>query len=113
MGGQTAWGYEQPNGTVRYVCTFSASGFDELRDDVIHRRVRYNADVTEAVGSVEEYFSDMLGEEEDTNWRVLYKLDGTTLCRSWGWPGDIIFRPLNLQNTPTAAEEQRRREGPL
>jgi hypothetical protein len=113
MGGQTAFGYEQTNGTVLYACTFSAVMFEEIRDDVIHRRVRYNADLTEAAGSVEEYFSKELDDEEDTFWRVLYRLDGTTLCRNCLWRGDIIFRPLNWQNTPTAVEEQQRRGVPL
>ena len=95
MGGQTAFGYEQPDGTVKYAVTFSAIGIDECLQFIVKRASRYDAELTETATSLEDYFIEQRFEEEDTSWRILYRLDGTTLCRSWGLKGDLVFFPPN------------------
>jgi predicted nucleic acid-binding Zn ribbon protein len=93
MGGQTTFGYEQSDGTVKYGVTFPALQFDEMRNEILRRVPVDNAPLTDIASSVEDYFSDERSNSEDTAWRVLYMLDGTTVCRSPLMPGDLVFIP--------------------
>lgn len=96
MGGQTAFGYEQEDGTVLYVCIFPAKMFDEIIGYFSDRTMPIKSDLTDVAESVEDYFSQQRDNDEDTVWRVLYRSDGTTLCRVWSMPGDIVYIPRNL-----------------
>ena len=96
MGGQTTFGYEQEDGTVLYGVTFPALMFDEMRDAILQRRAIYLVSFETCASSIEDYFSGERSCEEDTAWRVLYMLDGTTQCRSPCMPGILRFTPLQL-----------------
>jgi hypothetical protein len=96
MGGQTTFGYEQDDGRVLYAITFPAMMFDEIRGYIIDRSIPSNTPITEEALTINDYFSKERDEDEDTVWRVLYRLDGTTLCRVWSMPGDIVYTPMNL-----------------
>jgi hypothetical protein len=95
MGEETAFGYEQEDGIVIYVLSNTDSGLEELIPFIDKRTIDTNCSSKRIANSVEEYFSDSFREhnEEDTRWRILYKLDGTTLCRAWVTKYDIVFVP--------------------
>jgi hypothetical protein len=95
MGGQTAFGYEQENGSVIYVLTNTDSGLDELIPLIDKRIVDSDCSSKRVANSVEEYFSESFikDNQEDTCWRILYKLDGTVLCRAWMTKYDVVFVP--------------------
>ena len=83
MGGQTAFGYEQEDGSVKYGLSSSAEGPCSALEQV-------DVELCKTAISAEAYFNKVTDEAvdpeedwEDTMWRILYKLDGTTVCRSW------------------------------
>jgi hypothetical protein len=83
MGGQTAFGYEQEDGSVKYGLIWASEG-------PLSALERVDVELLKTAISAEAYFNkvtdiDVDPEEdwEDTMWRILYKLDGTTVCRSW------------------------------
>jgi len=88
MGGQTAFGYEQEDGSVKYGLSSPAEGPCSALNLLLERRVE--VELSKTAISVEEYFNkvtniDVDPEEdwEDTVWRILYKRDGTIVCRNW------------------------------
>lgn len=85
---QTAFGYEQEDGYVRYVLT-RAYSLDELFEFMSKRHTPHKIGVSFVVNTLEEYFSI---EKENTIWRVVYLLDGTALCRHISTKGDILYR---------------------
>jgi hypothetical protein len=89
MGGCSTIGYENQNGSVSYSCVPDAGPIDLER---LCRTNRYDAFTI--VESVEDYFSDMLFEEEDSTCRLLIRLDGTGICRMYGGIGEFLWRPL-------------------
>ena len=91
MGGQTAFGYEQEDGTVIYALTFTDAGLQEIIPYIDQRTVDGNHPVQHRVNSVEAYF--LGGPDEDVCWRVLYRLDGTAICRAWMTKYDVVFQP--------------------
>jgi hypothetical protein len=94
MGGSTVFGYEKDNGTVVYIITHGI-GIEEIYES------KYISDrIVPAHASKSHYcdigcfFSDEYFENEDSGWRILYKLDGTTVLRRYGDKQyEFLFRP--------------------
>lgn len=91
MGGCSTIGYENPDGSVSYRYV-SDAGPGDLEGLCLGERIDYATDII--AESVEDYFSEMRYEEEDSACRLLIRLDGTGICRLWGAKGEVIWRWL-------------------
>ena len=88
---QTAFGYEQEDGTIRYVLT-KAYSLDELFEFILERKIAHYNPVSYVSRSIDEYFSQMLFDKENSIWRVIYLLDNTSLCRHISKKGTLMYR---------------------
>jgi len=87
MGSSTAFGYEQDNGSVRYLLTHEFS-LDEIHPLLLRRETPNSYILPNTSISSNEYFDNF---EEDTTWRILYCLDGTIICKKSTIPGMFKF----------------------
>ena len=92
--GYTAFGYEMHDGTVCYALVLDTCYLDDLEEDIKERRVMHNHAADMIVESVEKYFSGDIITYEDIRWRILYRLDGTTVCQLWSMPGLFTYNPV-------------------
>jgi len=91
--GFTAFGYERNDGSVQY-CLYNASLHLDHYELCIADRdipIDHNATEWEYCDSLDQYFSNNIMDVEDTRWRILYRLDGTTECRLFSMPGKFIY----------------------
>jgi len=80
MGGCTVFGYEF-QGEILYGM-YSELSFDEIYGTYMANQDRPDScQLNYSAKSEEEYFSERLSIEEDSIWRILYKIDGSVLCR--------------------------------
>jgi hypothetical protein len=97
-------GYEQPDGSVKYLYTS-----DEMLENVITTVVYsdkplptkpYNREELKETQTVKDYLSSELSDEEDTRFRLLRRLDKTWLIRdSYGSiEHDIVITKTNAAN---------------
>lgn len=102
MGGATAFGYENSDGTIQYFVTTDynleemySSGYLEAATKI---PLSYRVPTREMVicPNTDDYFSEARNEEEDTAYRVLYKLTGETIIRRWGdYRKEFVFRDIS------------------
>jgi hypothetical protein len=102
MGGATAFGYEYSDGTIQYFVTTDynlegiySSGYLEATAKI---PLSYRVPTREMVNcqNTDDYFSEARNEEEDTAYRVLYKLTGETIIRRWGdYRKEFVFRDIS------------------
>lgn len=91
--GYTAFGYEQEDGSITYGLLNLTCHLDELEDCIKERDFPNDLEEIDRMAtSVEEYFDNMIFTYEDTRWRILYMLDGTTRCRLYTMPGTFIYK---------------------
>jgi len=90
MGGCTVFGYEF-QGEILYGM-YSELSFDEIYGTYMANQDRPDScQLNYSAKSEEEYFSERLSIEEDSIWRILYKIDGSVLCRR-NTGADVIVR---------------------
>ena len=87
--GFTAIGFETESGEVSYVLWPEACNLDDLEDIIRDRTYPEGTGPTENC-SLAKYFSSEMDEYEDTRWRILFMLDGTTQCRLFSMDGMFI-----------------------
>lgn len=91
MGGSTVFGFEVANGSVDYTL-YSELSFDEIYGIYMaHQGTPEGCRINMFAKTVEAFFSERLAVEEDSIWRILYRLDGSVLCRR-NTGADIIVR---------------------
>ena len=91
--GYTALGYELSDGSVQYCLLPKAYNLDDLELCLKDQGIPPNTLLTKQVYSINEYFRNDITYNEDTRWRILYKLDGTTVCRLFSLAGNFIYDP--------------------
>ena len=74
---QDAFGYEQEDGSILYTITKSPS-FDKISIDILFRKIPTFENLDKKALCVNDYF---IKGNEDTKWRILYKLDGNTMYK--------------------------------
>lgn len=90
MGGCTVFGYEF-QGEILYGMHTELS-FDEIYGKYMANQDRPGScQLNHSAKSVKEYFSERLCIEEDSIWRILYRIDGSVLCRR-NMCADVIVR---------------------
>jgi len=89
---QSAFGYEQEDGRIHYALTKTYT-FDELLDYMNSRKVPQPTNITYIAPSIEDYFCKTLVDKDNSNWRIVFLLDGTTLCRHSSKQGEIVYKP--------------------
>jgi hypothetical protein len=87
----SAFGYEQDDGKIHYALTKSYT-LDEHFDYMNSRKIPQLSVVSYIAPSLEEFFCQTLFTKEKSNWRIVYLLDGTSLCRHCSKKGEIIYR---------------------
>jgi len=102
MGGANAFGYENSDGTIQYFVTTDysleemySSGYLDAKTQI---PLTYRVPSREIVNcsNAEDYFSEIRNENEDTGYRVLYKLNGETIIRRWGdYKKEFVFRDIS------------------
>jgi len=97
-------GYEQKDGTVKYLYT-SDEMLQNLLNSIVYPDTPlptklYNREELKETNSVKEYFASMLSEEEDTRFRLLRKLDQSWLIRDsyGGIDHDILVTKTKKTN---------------
>jgi hypothetical protein len=93
MQGYTAFGYELNNGTVVYCLIDMVCSLDDLKEFIKNRSVPNNVDCDRLVNTVHNYFTNGIFDTENTYWRILYKVDGSTECSLSTLPGKFIYTP--------------------
>ena len=93
MAGRVSFGYEQPDGSVKYGLTYSGYSFEEIQDYIQLRTVLYDVNLKLTAGSVEDYFLEYRSDEENTTWRILYQINGNTVCQTSKMNGFLVFYP--------------------
>jgi len=91
MGGSTAFGYEQENGSIHY-CLTNEDVLDMFMEDIYARRTPCSAAKHYIIKSLDEYFSEETFIKDDSVWRILYMLDGKTLCKRNDMVGELLYR---------------------
>jgi hypothetical protein len=86
----TAFGYEQENGNILYTLSSNLI-LDDIEKYLIDRIVPLNLNTNIKSDSIIDYFSNKRCEQDDSNWRILYMLDGTIICRRRDSPGKFIY----------------------
>ena len=102
MGGATAFGYEYLNGTIQYFVTTDYNLEEMYSLGYLQAAAKiplsYRVPTREMVQSsnADDYFSEARNEEEDTAYRILYKLTGETIIRRWGDDKkEFVFRDIS------------------
>lgn len=92
MGGQTAVGYENPDGSVDYALYMGGmhTPWDFDRYCGISERIK----TSRKAASIEDYFDDTRNADEDCSMRMLVRLDGTGVCRLWGHHVELVWRAV-------------------
>ena len=96
---QTAFGYQQPDGSVKYGLIVKEYSFDRLIDIIKNKKLPDSLVIDCLVKSQNSYLSAQRSVDEDTECRVLYRLDGSTLCRDYSLKGDLILTAYHLDLT--------------
>ena len=91
MGVTTAFGYEQENGNISYILSRDLI-LDEIEKYLIDRIVPSKVNINIKSESIIDYFSVNKFEQDDSNWRILYMLDGSIRCRRMGSQGEFIYK---------------------
>jgi hypothetical protein len=86
MGGRCAFGRENEDGSVSYTLVADLGPWDFESPPL--------SDLEHRAPSVAAYFSDERNEDEDCINRLLYRLDGTGVCRMWGGTHELIWRRI-------------------
>jgi len=91
MGGSTVFGYEQKDGSVAYAI-YSELLFDEIYGIYMAQHgMPEGCHINKFAKDIPTFFSESTAINEDSIWRVLYKLDGSVHCkRNTG--ADIIVK---------------------
>lgn len=93
MGSSTIFGYEQENGKIYYIVSRELM-LEEIEKYLILRKVPGNININKESDSIIDFFSKKKFEQEDSNWRILYMLDGTIKCRRLGSPGEFVYKNI-------------------
>jgi len=80
----TTFGYEHENGKIYYIKTHFMT-LDEIQPFLVLRKTPTHDNKPIVSNSINEYFN------ETSFIRVLYMLDGTTMCRIYGNEKDFIY----------------------
>jgi hypothetical protein len=91
--GFTAIGFETESGEVNYVLWPEACNLDDLEEIIKDRTYPEGMDPTENC-SLDKYFTYDMDTYEDTRWRILFMLDGTTQCRLFSMDGIFVYRQV-------------------
>ena len=95
MGGTSTYGYQTSDGKIHY-CVYRDYMLLDVILSVFQKGEVYQIQDSDGevitVDSEEEYFSDKLCEEEDSNVRGFYKLDGTFVYKFWGDSGYFTYK---------------------
>jgi hypothetical protein len=78
----TAFGYELENGSIRYILTNNLI-LSEIEKYIEKRQVPYTLNNNIISISINDYYNKKSFEVDKSNWRVLYLLDGSTICKKW------------------------------
>jgi hypothetical protein len=88
--GFTAIGFQTESGDVDYVLWPFACDLDELEDIIRDRTYPEGTEPSETC-SLDKYFTSEMDEYEDTRWRIVFMLDGTTHCHLWSMDGMFVY----------------------
>ena len=81
MGGSTVFGYEQQDGSVAYAM-YTELSFDEIYGAYMAQHgMPEGCRINKFAKDVPTFFSEFTAINEDSIWRVLYKLDGSVHCK--------------------------------
>jgi hypothetical protein len=83
----SAFGYEQEDGKIHYVLT-KAYTLDELYEYIKLRKVPQVTVVSYIASSLEDFFCQTLVTKDNSVWRTVFLLDGTSLCRHCSKQGE-------------------------
>ena len=86
----TTFGYEQDNGSIHYIQTRSMT-IDEAQFYLITRTAPEHNNQLIICKSILDYFSDETFNKDESNLRILYKLDGEIKLRRRGVKGEFVF----------------------
>jgi hypothetical protein len=86
----TAFGYEQENGNIFYSLSHNLI-LDDIEKYLISRITPSELNINIKSDSIIDYFSHEKYEEDNSNWRILYMLDGTIKCRR-KFSGEFIYK---------------------
>lgn len=87
----TAFGYEQENGSIYYVLSRNLV-LDDIERYLIDRILPSKVNINIKSDSIIDYFSINKFKQDNSNWRILYMLDGTIKCRRIGLQGEFIYK---------------------
>jgi len=92
MNETTSFGYEQENGNIIYTISKELT-LDEIEIYLTERVIPCKLNVTMNVKSesITDYFSEKKFEQDKSIWRILYMLDGSTICKRYGSTGRFIY----------------------
>ena len=98
MGGSSTFGIEMNDGTIQY-CVYGDYALLETILPVFQQGKVYEIEENDGelivAHSLEDYFSEMRYEEEDSKVRGVYKLDGTIMYKCWGDKGYFVYHKLH------------------
>ena len=93
--GFTAIGFETESGDVNYVLWSQTCDLDDLEDIIKYRSYPEGTEPTENC-SLDKYFTNDMDIYEDTRWRIVFMLDGTTRCHLFSMDGMFVYRQVPL-----------------
>lgn len=77
----TAFGFEHEDGSIHYICSGKHT-IEELNAHMRERIIPKHLSEPIRAQSVDDFFCETLFEKEKTLWRLVYLLDGSTICRN-------------------------------
>jgi hypothetical protein len=91
MTNTTVFGYEQENNKIQYLITRELM-LEDIEKYLAKREVPHHINTSSISPSIVDYFDEKNFNLERSIWRILYRLDGTIVCRKWGSMGEFIYK---------------------
>jgi hypothetical protein len=97
MGGSSTFGYETVDGKIHY-CVYGDSVLLEDILGVFQRGDVYQIQNSDGklirAESIDDYFSEIRYEEEDSKVRGVYRMNGTLMYKFWGDRGYFVYHTI-------------------
>ena len=90
-----SFGYEQDNGKIFYVLVHNLK-IEDVEKYLIKRETPIKFNDSKVLYSIFDYFSKQKYNDEDTEWRILYMLDGTIRCKKNDSIGEFIYKSTTV-----------------
>lgn len=91
MGGSSTFGYETADGKIHYCIYADCALLDTILPVFQEGNVYEIREELIVADSMEDYFSEIRYEEEDSKIRGVYKMNGTFMYKFWGDKGHFVY----------------------